>query len=498
MRSSVVAVISASLLVMNSPLLASGDPAAPVKDAVVLRARALADEGRFADAERLLAGPREGVDPKVARMRDDEAEILRRIRRDYALDEAGMLAQLREVLPDASLADVRRWRDEDLLQHRMIDGECRYFVREPSNLLRFCEEAKRRCSATARGARTQRTVTPESALSETLAKLVALAAETDATQLDEKRYRITYTLTLKPKPGRLHSGSLVRIWIPYPQVYRQQDDVRLVRAKPDVHTVGPNWDAAPGGQRQRTLYFEQRVAAPDEPIRVEAVYEYRCAAYMPRLDAAAARPYDTNGELYRTYTAERPPHIVFSPAVREIVAKETAGVSNPLAKAQRLFRWVCENIRYNSEVEYSTIRSLTERALRRRKGDCGVQAMTFITLCRAAGVPARWQSGWQTIPGRPGMHDWAEFHVEPWGWLPADPSYGLQESDDPRVREFYFGHLDPYRLIANLDYGCPLVPRKASFRSEPIDFQRGEVEVDGANLYFDEWEYDFHVEYLEG
>ena len=39
-----------------------------------------------------------------------------------------------------------------------------------------------------------------------------------------------------------------------------------------------------------------------------------------------------------------------------------------------------------------------------------------------------------------------------------------------------------------------LHPPKTSFRSEPIDFQRGEVEVDGHNLYFDDWEWDLKVE----
>jgi hypothetical protein len=65
------------------------------------------------------------------------------------------------------------------------------------------------------------------------------------------------------------------------------------------------------------------------------------------------------------------------------------------------------------------------------------------------------------------------------------------------VRYFYFGHQDSYRMIVNLDYGCPLQPPKKSMRSEPADFQRGEVEIDGRNLYFNEWEYDIEVEYGE-
>ena len=78
----------------------------------------------------------------------------------------------------------------------------------------------------------------------------------------------------------------------------------------------------------------------------------------------------------------------------------------------------------------------------------------------------------------------------------TDPSYGLQKSDDPKVRDFYIGHQDSYRLIVNLDYGRALTPPKQSFRSEPADFQRGEVELDGRNLYFDEWDYDFDVTWL--
>jgi hypothetical protein len=92
------------------------------------------------------------------------------------------------------------------------------------------------------------------------------------------------------------------------------------------------------------------------------------------------------------------------------------------------------------------------------------------------------------------MHDWSEIYIEPWGWLPADASYGVRDDADPRVRDFFCGSIDPYRAIVNLDYGRTLQPPKTSFRSEPVDFQRGEIEIDGHNLYFDEWEWNFAVE----
>ena len=46
----------------------------------------------------------------------------------------------------------------------------------------------------------------------------------------------------------------------------------------------------------------------------------------------------------------------------------------------------------------------------------------------------------------------------------------------------------------NNDFGQPLIPPKRYPRSETVDFQRGEVEWDGGNLYFDQWDYDLRVE----
>ena len=279
----------------------------------------------------------------------------------------------------------------------------------------------------------------------------------------------------------------MRAWLPFPQEYRQQRDVRLVSSVPAGAIMSPN------GSPHRSVFFEQTVNDVGDPPKFQVDFEFITSAYCPKLDPAKVRPYDVNSALYRQYTAERPPHIVFTPEVtrlaREIVGDET----NPLERARRVFRWVSANIPWCAEMEYGIIPNLSAKGLAARRGDCGVQGMSFITLCRAVGVPARWQSGWQTKPGDWNMHDWSEIYIEPWGWLPADASYGTREHTDPRVRDFYCGHIDPYRLIVNLDYGQSFQPPKTSYRSEPTDFQRGEIEIDGHNLYFDERDYQFEV-----
>lgn len=444
-------------------------------------AQAAIQAGRFADAEKLLAPLIVDADAPVTSEPAKLREIMRRIRIDFPLTPEEMLTKLKRSIPDATAADIERWTKEDVLQHRVIDGQTWYFNVEPGNLFRLSGEA--------RGRRVQppRPAGSELDLPAHLARLLKAAAATESPLVAPTHHRVQYSLTINKDHPRIKPGAKVRVWLPFPKEYRQQRDVRLLSSDPPTGVIAPN-DAP-----QRTVYFEHTVEDPTKPLKFSIDFDYVCSACVPNLDPAAVQPCDEKGELFREHTAERPPHIVFSPRVREIVQKVAASEPNPLLRAKKLYRWVCENIRYCLEMEYSTIFNIPEKALTARKGDCGVQGLTFITLCRAAGIPARWQSGWESLPGSENMHDWCEFYVEPYGWLPADPSYGLQDHPDPAVQEFFFGHLDPYRMIVNTDYARELHPPKTSFRSEPNDFQRGEVEIDGHNLYFKEWDWDFKV-----
>jgi transglutaminase-like putative cysteine protease len=444
------------------------------EDPILVQARDLLARGRLAEAEELLG---DGKATQRAEMR----QIIDRFRREYSLDESGFLAKLRRSVPDVTPADLRRWREAGQLQHRVIDGRVMYFRREPSNLFRFCPEAISR--------RAPQEPKPSSwKLVDHLAKVIAEAETSGKTEVVPIKHRITYTLTIPQLPSDIamnESGSMLRVWLPFAQEYRQQKDVKLVSTSPAAKLVAEN------GSPHRTIFFEVPLKTRDAR-EFQAVFEYASCAYYPMLSASLAKPLPADwGDQY---LGERPPHIVFTPELRQTVKQIIDDEINPLARARKIFHWVASNVRYCAEEEYCLIPSFSTKALNSLKGDCGIQSTLFITMCRAAGIPARWQSGWETKPVDWNMHDWAEFYVEPWGWLPADVSYGLQKSDDPKVREFYFGHQDSYRLITNLDYGRELVPPKNSLRSEPADFQRGEVEIDGRNLYFDEWDYDLNFE----
>jgi transglutaminase-like putative cysteine protease len=393
-----------------------------------------------------------------------------------------LLEKLKPQIYGLTEADIKRWRDAGEVQFRTIDGEVRYFRREPSNLFRFCPDAiKRRTQSSADSASRWK-------LTDHLARVIASAERTGETEVEPIKHTITYTATIPAGAGGMKQGSVVRVWLPFPKEYRQQKDVKLISSEPPPTLVADN-DAP-----HRTLYFEMKVSDPSKPIVIKNVYSYTSYAYYPQLDDARAKSLAADWPGKAEYLGERLPHIAFTPELRAKVKEIVGDETNPLARARKIYHWVDANMKYCAEEEYCLIPSFSTKALRSLKGDCGIQGNLFITMCRSAGIPARWQSGWETKKVGFTMHDWAEFYVEPWGWLPADASYGLQKSDDPKVREFYFGHQDAYRMIVNSDFGRPLTPPKQSLRSEPADFQRGEAEVDGRNLYFDDWDYDFRFE----
>jgi hypothetical protein len=118
-------------------------------------------------------------------------------------------------------------------------------------------------------------------------------------------------------------------------------------------------------------------------------------------------------------------------------------------------------------------------------------------MLRYKGVPVKWQSGWMVPPVGRNLHDWCEIYFEGTGWIPSDVSYDLQQTENSDLRQFFMTGIDSYRLIVNDGIAGLFHPAKKYLRSEPYDFQRGEVEWAGGNLYFDKWDYEMKIDYLK-
>ena len=176
----------------------------------------------------------------------------------------------------------------------------------------------------------------------------------------------------------------------------------------------------------------------------------------------------------------------FTPYLKTLAANMAQGTRTDVEKAWKFYEFVTTKVDYSFMRDYFQIDNLNEYCAVNLRGDCGLQALLFILLCRIGGIPARWQGGLAVEPSYTGGHDWAQFYLEGWGWLFADCSYGgsAYRFGAKERHEFFFGNLDPMRMAANREFQAPLQPEISVLRVDPYDSQGGEVELIGAKLPF--------------
>jgi ubiquinone/menaquinone biosynthesis C-methylase UbiE len=76
-------------------------------DPIVQQAIALMNDGKFTDAQTLLASDDGHASAEVARAREEMKEVLGRTRREYSLDAAALLEKIRQDIPDVTPAGHR-------------------------------------------------------------------------------------------------------------------------------------------------------------------------------------------------------------------------------------------------------------------------------------------------------------------------------------------------------------------------------------------------------
>jgi transglutaminase-like putative cysteine protease len=459
---------------------------------VVVTAAALEGQGRFREAATALqAGlPEKSLSAAARKEIEFELDRLERIRKDYPLTKEKFFAALKEAVRDLTEPEFDGWIAEGRFDSREIDGERRFMVSSVSNLFfRHVELNARR-------------LLPKDTTKRDLANWETCVAIKQAARKEKNPYvlpkRLNAVMMVTAKPDVAPEGEVIRAWLPIPREYPFQSGFALQKTSSPIKHMDGNLSPI------RAIHLEQS-AVKGLPTQFEIEYEYTVygVSFDIRPDEVeAANPNDPALQPFLTEA----PHIVFTPKVRALSKQILGGETNAAVQAKKFYDWIAENIKYSYALEYSTIRNISDYCLTKGYGDCGQEALLFMTLCRLNGIPARWQSGWNLFPGGQSIHDWCEIYLEPHGWMPVDPYKGiwamryattLSPEQRREARDFYFGGLDYYRMAANSDHNQKLTPPKNSFRSDTVDFQRGELEWGTNNIYFDQYNYELKIKEVD-
>lgn len=382
-----------------------------------------------------------------------EKIILERLPREYPIPRREAIEKVRERIPDFTEEEFDQLELENKLDYIYVLGEKMYFRRFVNTLLKVNPDLQRRAG-----------LTPPHWPNELDAVIARMKEKGEVT------CHVHMNHTVYIEDDAFVPGETYTVHIPIPMPAAQMHNIRLLTEDEGMIT-------APESQAQRTVCFTETLK---ENKRFSVEYEYDNTCRYVDLTQSGGVVYPNAEPVKPEDTQELLPHIAFTPFMRAL-ARELAGdETDPVRIARRFYDYCTTKITYTFVRSYLTIENGSEYAAINQKGDCGIQSLCFITLCRIAGIPARWQAGLEmTPPSSVGNHDWAQFYAGERGWVFCDCSYGggAWRNGNYERWNFYFGNLEPWRMVCNADYQADFFPPKKHVRIDPYDNQCGEVET---------------------
>jgi transglutaminase-like putative cysteine protease len=284
-------------------------------------------------------------------------------------------------------------------------------------------------------------------------------------------FEFTYLTRILVLPA---DAKISRIWIPLPQSDRYQT-IRDVKIETPF-TYTEHRDSEYGN---KYLYLEVPAARIHEPAEVRVSFQVVRREHRVALDARPADALSLRAAPPDLQRFLRPDlRVPLDGIIAELSAQETHGLKDPLAKGRAIYDYVVATMRYDkSGTGWGNGDAIW--ACTAKRGNCTDFHSLFIGMMRAAGIPARFEIGFPLPADRHegpilGYHCWAEFYVEPYGWIPVDASEAWRHPDK---KDYFFGAHDDNRLQFTVGRDIRLSPPQ---QGDPINyFIYPYAEVDG-------------------
>lgn len=296
-----------------------------------------------------------------------------------------------------------------------------------------------------------------------------------------------------------HHTKSVNLWLPYPRSDKFQKiekiaisgdyDHSAIYNEPEngAHYLFSHWSATAKSAELKFQFKAQvkqraKLSLQDKnlPVPVEISQYLESSTWLP-----------TDGEI------------------AQISTEITQGKHGILEKARAVYDWVVEHTHRDPDI-IGCGTGIVEKALARRGGKCADISSVFVALARASGVPAREVFGLRLGKKAQqdmtsGHHCWAEFYLPGNGWVAVDPAdvrkiilvKKLSLAQAKPYQEYYFGSVDPYRLV--LEKGGRGITFNPKQKEKALNyFMYPYAEVDGKKLnYFDAKGFSYTIQFEE-
>jgi transglutaminase-like putative cysteine protease len=259
-------------------------------------------------------------------------------------------------------------------------------------------------------------------------------------------------------------SKILAVWIPLPQSdpYQTVSDLKIESPFPYTTHRDPEYG-------NEYLYLQVRTGqvSPLEEVRVS--FQVTRQEHTVDFDAHPSRTPTVGADplgLERFLQADR--RVPLQGVIADLSAQETRGIRDPLEKARAIYNYVVATMRYDkSGTGWGNGDAIW--ACTSKRGNCTDFHSLLIGMMRSAGIPARFEIGFPLPADKhegsiPGYHCWAQFYVEPYGWIPVDASEAWKH---PEKRNYFFGAHDDNRLQFTVGRDIRLDPPQ---QGDPLNY----------------------------
>ncbi|MFC1555729.1 transglutaminase domain-containing protein [candidate division KSB1 bacterium] len=254
---------------------------------------------------------------------------------------------------------------------------------------------------------------------------------------DYNIYTITYRLAVRNTGS---SNMSLETWLSMPSRHAGQSSIGpssiVFTEVPHDHVID-QWE-------QRFAYYNTTVLPGDSSVYsisfIAELYNVRKYLFPDSVGTLEEIPAD----IMEMYGPNAPVDVsngdylrITDPIIQDAAMEVTAQESNLYWKVRNIHDFIIEHLRYELDGMWDNAATVLSQG----HGSCSEYTYLFVAMCRAAGIPARYEAGGHVRDTLPYVdtvfHRWHQVYFPNYGWVNIDATW--DDRDYPANQARYFG-----------------------------------------------------------